>query len=355
LSASDANGCQPCNCNVDGTVGGSAQCNRVNGQCSCKSNVMGLRCNQCIDGTTGLDGSNPDGCSMCQCDALGSTGCDSLGTCQCKSGVTGTRCDQCEDGFYNLTSTGCQPCQCHLVGAVSTACDKSLGNCTCIDNVHGNLCDECDNGLYNISQGCIDCGCNMAGSISDTCDSNGQCLCKSNVYGRICDECIPGTTNLQAVNVDGCSICDCFMLNTLNMSDNICNSITSQCYCRLGATGLMCDSCIDGYYTTDQGCVECACDSNGSVSSVCNVTNGICSCRHNFIGDRCEQCHASFYQYPLCQPCACNIAGSTGANCTSSGQCNCKDYVNGLKCDSCIDGFIFLEAENPQGCTAGKL
>ena len=355
LSQSNPDGCQPCNCNLDGTVGGSTICDSNNGQCNCKNNVVGVRCDQCRAGTVALNGSNPDGCLACQCHELGSTGCDSLGACQCKNGVTGDFCDQCEDGFYNLTINGCQPCMCHTVGATSAVCNKVFGNCSCETNVDGPLCDQCEEGYYNISQGCIECQCNPAGSVGNICNlDSGQCMCKSNVGGRACDECIAGTTNLQASNEEGCSSCTCFAPNTLTVAGSVCNSSTSQCNCRFGATGVNCDSCIDGFYTTEQGCVECACDSNRSVNTICNTTTGACRCRDNFMGARCELCSISYYQYPECLPCDCDTAGSIQSSCTNDGRCSCKQFVTGRKCDACMDGFMFLEVDNPQGCSAGK-
>lgn len=354
LSQSNPDGCQPCNCNLAGTVDGSNICSS-NGQCACKSNVVGLRCDQCLAGTSMLNGSNPDGCSSCQCHEIGSSGCDSLGICQCKDGVTGDQCDQCEDGFYNLTANGCQPCMCHSVGATSTVCNKVFGNCSCHTNISGFLCDQCRDGFHNISQGCIDCQCNTAGSISTVCDSDsGQCMCKSNVDGRTCNECIPGTANLQASNENGCSNCSCFTPNTVMIAGSVCNSSTSQCNCRLGSTGINCDSCIDGFYITEQGCVECVCNSTRSISTICNASTGSCNCRNNFTGVRCEQCNINYFRYPDCNPCDCNVAGSIQSNCTDDGQCSCKQFVTGQKCDTCIDGFMYLEANNSQGCSAGK-
>ena len=355
LTESNPDGCQPCNCNLNGTVGGSNTCDDSNGQCNCKSNVIGLQCDQCRPGTVSLDASNPDGCSACQCNELGSFGCDSLGVCQCKNGVMGNRCDQCEDGFYNLTATGCQPCMCHPVGATSLICNKAFGNCSCKANTEGFLCDQCREGFYNISQSCVDCQCNPAGSIDNTCDTDtGKCMCKTNVDGPTCDQCIPGTANLQASNENGCSNCTCFTPNTLTIAGSTCNSTTSQCNCRPGATGENCDSCVDGFYITKQGCAECACDTNRSISSICNTTTGSCSCRDNFIGTRCEECNIDYYQYPECRQCDCNVAGSISTNCTNNGQCDCKQFVTGQKCDACADGFLFLEVDNPQGCSAGK-
>ena len=56
----DMNLCSDCNCDVRGTEDGSIVCNE-DGQCQCKQNVIGLRCDACPDGFFGLDANNTDG------------------------------------------------------------------------------------------------------------------------------------------------------------------------------------------------------------------------------------------------------------------------------------------------------
>ena len=40
----DAEGCKPCDCDLGGSVDGS--CDQSNGQCTCKPNIVGRRCDQ---------------------------------------------------------------------------------------------------------------------------------------------------------------------------------------------------------------------------------------------------------------------------------------------------------------------
>ena len=52
-----------CLCNVPGSessAGGS--CNATTGQCTCKANVMGLKCDTCKTGFLNLQASDVDGC-----------------------------------------------------------------------------------------------------------------------------------------------------------------------------------------------------------------------------------------------------------------------------------------------------
>jgi len=32
------------------------------------------------------------------------------------------------------------------------------------------------------------------------------------------------------------------------------------------------------------------------------------------------------------------------------GDCFCKEFVTGSKCDSCLDGYYNLSSSNPEGC-----
>ncbi|ELW69407.1 Laminin subunit alpha-2 [Tupaia chinensis] len=75
--AVDAKNCQPCHCNVNGSF--SEVCHTQTGQCDCRPNVQGRRCDECKvnvegihcdrcrPGKFGLDARNPVGCSSCYC------------------------------------------------------------------------------------------------------------------------------------------------------------------------------------------------------------------------------------------------------------------------------------------------
>lgn len=92
------------------------------GQCDCKDNVQGLECTECKDGYYALQSSNPVGCESCDCNLDGVIGglrtCDKLtGQCPCKLYVTGRRCTRCKAGFYGLAGSkvfGCTGMLCSL-------------------------------------------------------------------------------------------------------------------------------------------------------------------------------------------------------------------------------------------------
>ena len=51
--------------------------------------------------------------------------------------------------------------------------------------------------------------------------------------------------------------------------------------------------------------------------------------------------------------CNCYVAGTVGGSpvCSvSDGQCRCKPYVTGRRCDQCLDGYYNLQSNNVFGC-----
>lgn len=82
----------------------------------------------------------------CECNATGSANfdCDTLsGECNCKPNVTGSKCDQCKEGFYMPDPSspgGCQPCNCNPGGSLSIRCDMYSGQCACLPGLTGQIC-----------------------------------------------------------------------------------------------------------------------------------------------------------------------------------------------------------------------
>lgn len=289
-----------------GTVDGIMTCDSSTGQCTCKENVEGQMCDQCVSGTAGLSAELPEGCSTCNCNPVGSlsSACDlETGQCSCQSGVTGLKCDQCADGFFGFSETGCQPCSCNLLGSSSAVCNKVTGACPCNPNVIGQTCDQCQQGFYNFQSGCLFCGCDVNGTVNgmaDTChQTTGQCSCKANVQSRTCNTCQPTFTGLAGSNPNGCDPCDCVTGNT-NTSGDICDPVTGQCLCLPSAVGLRCDVCLEGFYSIDFTCTPCNCDTDGSLSAACG-SNGQCECRPGVGEKMCNQCLSGFYQFPRYQ------------------------------------------------------
>ncbi|KAI9531300.1 Laminin subunit beta-1 [Dissostichus eleginoides] len=123
--------CVACDCDPDGSQNGGMcdshtepSLGMVGGQCRCKANVEGPRCDKCKTGYFGLSAENPQGCQPCRCDPRGTVSgrsqCDPVsGDCFCKRLVTGRSCDQCLPEHWALSHdlNGCRGCECDIGGA----------------------------------------------------------------------------------------------------------------------------------------------------------------------------------------------------------------------------------------------
>ncbi|XP_064609157.1 laminin-like protein epi-1 [Liolophura sinensis] len=127
------------------------------GDCYCKGNVQGRRCDECRPGFYDLRKDDPWGCKDCLCETSGTVGntavcnSNSTGQCPCKQYVTGRQCNICQDGFYNLTSgnvNGCDTCSCDPGGVIDGGCHKDSGQCTCKSHITGRQCDSVEDGFY---------------------------------------------------------------------------------------------------------------------------------------------------------------------------------------------------------------
>ncbi|XP_028616049.1 usherin isoform X2 [Grammomys surdaster] len=369
LQALDPDGCRPCNCNPSGTVDGDITCHQNSGQCSCKANVIGLRCNRCNFGFKFLQSFNGDGCEPCQCNLHGSVNqlCDPLsGQCACKKEAKGLKCDACREHFYGLPWSVCKVCDCSRAGSQpGTVCDAETGQCICKPNVGGRQCSQCKEGYFNLHQNdsylCLPCNCEKTGTVNGSllCDkSSGQCPCKLGVTGRRCHQCKPHRFNLTIGNPQGCQACECDSLGTLPGS--VCDPISGQCLCLPRRQGRQCELCQPGFYSSPgnaTGCLPCSCHIVGAVSHICNSVTGQCSCRDPFTtGRSCHQCQDHYFGFDpekgRCQPCHCHLAGASNETCDAvTGQCFCKEFVTGSKCDVCVPGASHLDINNLLGCS----
>ncbi|XP_021347323.1 usherin-like [Mizuhopecten yessoensis] len=366
----DEDVCTMCLCDKTGILGFNTDCEKEGGQCRCKSNVGGRRCDECKPGFYNLNSSNPFGCASCGCDVQGTVAanqsCHAItGDCFCKPNVRNAKCDACQYGFYNLTydnPLGCTSCQCNPQGSTSSFCNSQTGMCSCKDNIVGRQCDQCAPGFHDFAQGCLPCQCNVQGTVEDTyCDVvTGQCVCKINTQGQRCSECRDGSFGFGASSVKGCYDCTCNLAGTLN-SSLTCDKTTGSCMCKNNVEGTNCNVCKGNTFgltiTNPEGCEPCNCDpsgtqggSPGGVSSdlSCNQNTGQCTCLANRIGRRCDDCDKGYYYNPDpgvgCNSCGCNIAATIPQTfCDSqTGQCQCKgdnSGVIGRTCSECMEEF----------------
>ncbi|XP_070687634.1 laminin subunit beta-4 [Pempheris klunzingeri] len=140
----DPHACIPCDCDPAGSQGGGL-CDPLRGQCICKDNVEGQRCDRCRHGFFSLRQDDPAGCQECRCNVLGSIGCDPVtGSCECNRLATGPQCDRCLAGFWGLGNSAvrCSPCDCDIGGAQGTMCSPEDGQCRCLNNMVGRRCSD---------------------------------------------------------------------------------------------------------------------------------------------------------------------------------------------------------------------
>lgn len=92
--------------------------------------------------------------SDCECNATGSTSfeCNAMsGECSCKTNVIGRKCDLCEERFYlsdPSSPDGCQACNCNLGGSLSALCDMHSGQCSCRPGLTGQTCSDIIPGYF---------------------------------------------------------------------------------------------------------------------------------------------------------------------------------------------------------------
>ncbi|XP_015413308.1 PREDICTED: laminin subunit alpha-2 isoform X1 [Myotis davidii] len=260
--AVDARNCQPCRCHANGSF--SEVCHRQTGQCECRPNVQGRRCDECKPETFGLQ--SPRGCVPCNCNSFGSKSfdCEESGQCWCQPGVTGKKCDHCAHGYFNFQEGGCTACDCSHLG---NNCDPKTGRCICPPNTIGDQCSQCvpNTWGHSIISGCKACNCSTVGSLDFQCNINtGQCNCHPKFAGAKCTECSRGYWNYPH-----CDPCNCFLPGT---DDATCDSETKkcacvdqtgQCTCKVNVEGVHCDRCQPGTFGLDAknplGCSSCYC------------------------------------------------------------------------------------------------
>jgi len=124
LTTAYNSGAFPCTCDSDGSL--SHECDPHGGQCQCRPNVIGRRCDACKTGYFGF----PD-CKSCNCPSVAT--CETTtGECICPPRVVGTNCDQCEPMTYGFDPIiGCEECKCNYFGVENgnMQCDLFNGSC----------------------------------------------------------------------------------------------------------------------------------------------------------------------------------------------------------------------------------
>ncbi|NP_001123798.1 uncharacterized protein LOC100170549 [Xenopus tropicalis] len=360
ISAIIHDGALPCLCDLQGSL--SAVCDKIGGQCKCKPNVIGQRCDQCAPGTYGF---GPYGCSKCDCHPQGSTSrlCNPFtGQCPCQSNVAGRQCDQCLPGQWGYPH--CRPCVCN---GHSDECDSKTGACIrCRDSTTGRHCEKCLDGYYGdpilgSGQQCRPCPCpgypgsrNYHGSscYADKDSHQIVCLCAPGYTGTRCDRCSPGYFGNPEQEGGECRPCQCN--NNIDPTDpESCDSHSGMCMkCLYNTDGAHCEECKAGFYGSamQRNCRRCTCNEQGTLQShctrdvcYCDRVTGHCPCRANVLGKSCDQCASNFWNFGGdlgCEPCTCDPAHSLRQDCNVfTGQCHCQPGFGGRVCSHCQENY----------------
>ncbi|XP_066526394.1 laminin subunit beta-1 [Hoplias malabaricus] len=350
------NGALACECDRLGSL--SEECDMVGGQCRCKPNVIGRKCDQCAPRTYRF---GPEGCTACDCHIDGSAAhqCDPrTGQCPCNSGAYGRQCSNCQPGYWGFPN--CRPCQCN---GHTERCDPHNGICLqCRDHTAGHQCERCMKGFYGnpvlgSGEHCRPCPCpgnpGSGHSNGDSCHmepASNQiiCHCKLGYTGPRCDHCAPGYYGNPEQNGGECRPCQCN--GNIDADDpGSCDPRTGQCLkCLYNTDGSYCSECKTGYYGSAlaRDCRRCTCMSLGTQqtycsdgSCYCDKQTGACPCRNNVEGHNCDQCTQNHWNLGMeqgCEACQCHPQNSLSQHCNLiSGQCHCKPGFGGQKCTEC--------------------
>nr|XP_045621460.1 laminin subunit beta-1-like isoform X3 [Procambarus clarkii] len=359
---------QAFSCQCDGTGSYSSICSSLGGQCECKPNVVGRRCDRCAPGTYGF---GPEGCKACDCSPVGALDnfCDQqTGHCKCRPNTYGRQCGECQPGFWNFPN--CQRCECN--GHADT-CDSYSGIChECRDNTTGPNCALCIGGFYgdprlDVGIACRRCPCpgteDSGHSFAARCSLDPRtkdviCECEEGYAGSRCDVCAGNYFGNPEIPGGSCRPCNCNNNIDISRPGN-CNARTGECeQCLFNSYGFYCERCQPGFYgdALNQQCRECVCNILGTNQSigVCDHETGQCPCLPKVLGLECDHCAPNHWKIASgegCEPCACDVVGSYSDQCNEQyrqgfghrnyfdGVCECRPGFGGRQCNLCQANF----------------
>ena len=366
-------------------------CNPESGFCTCKYELTGPGCSQCVNEKLDPSGDcktciedehlmHPD-CLICdsgyfwdtthekcaECvDCLIHEGnieapfCDPAnGRCKCVLGYSGALCSDCATLYFlNTTTDDCEACPCSVPG--STACDSSGSKCECKNGYVGINCAECSPKFYSVENLCVPCDCNWNGTAS--CNyTNGECICRDGAAGTTCSELKCAGNHFPSG--DTCLNCACSWAGS---ESEECAEQNGQCQCKAGHAGRTCDLCMDGWWLSTTGsCQECNCSVAGSQYESCFNMTGQCQCKNGYTGRTCQTCEYGFWlseQDPTstmsvgdCMACNCSPIGSKSASCdNSTGECKCRDGYTGRTCQECEAGYWAPQSDSMNQISRGE-
>jgi len=220
------------------------------------------------------------------------------------------------------------------------------------------------------------CQCNGHSNVCIPDDKTGgtMCLCQHGTDGPNCESCLQDHWDRpwRRATTDNpweCKACDCNGFSTRCRFNELLYTETGsggECMeCQGNRDGPHCEKCLENHYISPvkdiqgrQPCEPCECDPNGSVHLQCSM-EGKCECKPGVVGDKCDKCEVNYWAFPTgadqgCQACNCLVEGSlhNTPNCdVNTGNCDCKQNVEGQRCEICKPGHFEISEDNEFGCT----
>uniref|UniRef100_A0A8C6S5C5 Laminin subunit beta 4 n=1 Tax=Neogobius melanostomus TaxID=47308 RepID=A0A8C6S5C5_9GOBI len=374
----DPNACIPCDCSPLGSESGGL-CDVVTGQCLCKANAEGQRCDRCKPGHFGLRQEDPLGCQPCGCHPLGSAGpCDAqTGSCQCEPQVLGRSCDRCvvknKPSQRSNIQIAISILMCPQYGAIPLEPGFPLQIIPRERNV-GLPITWTGLGLVRVLTGAglrftVE---NLPLSMdyqlviryepevnkpfsgrkakftfilldSPVClNSGGRYFIDVTFNKR--PESDPNASSHILIDSLG-------LIPSIESVQDLCSQTDLDSFRRLRCIGLaaeagphdaapeVCEGLVKSMSARiHKGAIACACDAVGSLSPYCSKLGGVCECKPNVIGRCCDSCAPQTYGFGPegCKPCDCDPRGSESDLCDQvRGQCACRREMSGRRCDRC--------------------
>ncbi|KAJ7400530.1 hypothetical protein BTVI_104660 [Pitangus sulphuratus] len=288
--------CAPCECNGNVNPEEDGHCDTFTGQClKCLGNTAGHHCEKCADGYYG-DAVIDKNCRACECHvngSLSSTCQHETGVCSCKSNVIGERCDKCllKSIYFLSNRTVIMACLLGLAAFPATAVNLAQSLRTAM--IRGNVTvyqEWLEKSVIVVLTAFMHSRMVAAHPVTVP-------ILRTTVMLILANAFVPLTLRDKNVNsvkkITGDSLlnlaarsaiyehfffsskaCNCSNAGSASLQ---CNVLTGQCQCKIEFGGRDCSRCALGYRDYPD-CVACDCDLSGTKAEMCNDTEGLCGC-----------------------------------------------------------------------------
>uniref|UniRef100_A0A8C5SYR3 Laminin subunit alpha 3 n=1 Tax=Laticauda laticaudata TaxID=8630 RepID=A0A8C5SYR3_LATLA len=359
-------GCEKCNCSSKGVTSAmNPECNKIDGQCRCRSGIAGRQCDHCAPG-----GTERDICNL------------QTGVCLCKENVEGVQCDMCRSGSFYLDPAnpkGCTTCFCFGATNICHSANKhrvkftdmrnwhleAVGNAMSIPTTFNPISNsvvadvqELPPFLHNLYW--------VAPSsyLGNKLSSYGGYLSYQLKSFGLPSEGMALLEKRPDVQIIGREMKITYIDPNNPLPDKLYNGsvqLVEENFRHTSSNNLvsreelmMVLSRLDGlqirglYFTETQrltlgnvGLEEATNTGNGNIAYAVEA----CSCPPEYMGDSCQECSPGFYRESVgqftgrCVPCSCN--GNSDRCLDGSGICiNCQHNTAGEKCERCKEGYF---------------